>query len=160
MRTCFLALVLLAGCGPQDKGGGNESDAPASKAVFPASAGLTGLYEGGSAPRTDQLCMIEAGKAPIRFGLVVWGANDHSCLGAGDAVREGDRLRLTMAGDSTCRIEARIEGDKILLPAQVPEGCAYYCGARARFAERTLTRKGADAAAARKATDLAGDPLC
>ncbi|HEY5722598.1 MAG TPA: hypothetical protein VIT45_09780 [Allosphingosinicella sp.] len=160
MRCCFLALVLLAGCGSQDKGAGNETGAPESKAVFPASAGLTGLYQGGSAARPDHLCMIDEGKGPIRFGLVVWGANDHSCLGAGEAVREGDRLRLTMAGDSTCRIEARIEGDTILLPAQVPEGCAYYCGARARFAERSLTRKGADTAAARKATDLAGDPLC
>ncbi|HMJ93080.1 MAG TPA: hypothetical protein VK472_03155 [Allosphingosinicella sp.] len=159
MRTYLLALLLLAGCGSQDQGADNQAGSETGP-VFPPSAGLTGLYEGGSAAQPDQLCMIDEDKAPARFGLVVWGANDHSCLGAGEAVREGDRLRLTMAGDSTCRIDARIEGDRIVLPADVPEGCAYYCGARARFAARTLTRKGADAAAARKATDLAGDPLC
>ena len=160
MRIYIVAFLLLAGCGSQETAGGNEASAPESGPAIPASAGLTGLYEGGKAGQPDQLCMIDEGKAPVRFGLVVWGANDHSCLGAGEAVREGDRLRLTMAGDSTCRIEARIEGGNIVLPSSVPEGCSYYCGARARFAERTLTRKSASAADARKATDLAGDPLC
>ena len=159
MKRHFLALLLLTGCGSQEEGG-NRAAARDDDAPIAASAGLTGLYEGGSAAQPDQLCMIDEGKAPVRFGLVVWGANNHSCLGAGEAVREGDRLRLTMAGDSTCRIDARIEGGRIVLPATVPEGCAYYCGARARFAARTLVRKGGDAAAARKATDLAGDPLC
>jgi hypothetical protein len=159
MRRHFLALLLVAGCGSQEEAG-NQASAPESGPPLSASASLTGLYEGGSASQPDQLCMIDEGEAPARFGLVVWGAENHSCLGAGEAVREGDRLRLTMAGDSTCRIEARIEGDKIVLPAAVPEGCGYYCGARARFAARTLTRTGADEAAARKATDLAGDPLC
>jgi hypothetical protein len=159
MRTYFLALLLLAGCGSREEAGGNESVSAETETAFPASAGLTGLYEGGNAAQPDQLCMIDEGRK-VRFGLVVWGANDHSCLGAGEAVREGDRLRLTMAGDSTCRLDARIEGGKIVLPADVPEGCSYYCGARARFSARTLTRKGADETAARKATDLAGDPLC
>ena len=161
MRKFFLALVLLTGCGSQGDEAGNRTESAESEAPpISASASLTGLYEGGSASRLDQLCMIDEGEGPARFGLVVWGSNDHSCLGAGEAEREGDRLRLTMAGDSTCAIDARIEGANIVLPASVPEGCAYYCGARARFVERTLTRKGASAADARRATDLAGDPLC
>ena len=159
MKRYFPALLLVAGCGSQEDSG-NQASASAEAPSISASASLTGLYEGGNAGQPDQLCMIDEGKAPVRFGLVVWGAENHSCLGAGEAVREGDSLRLTMAGDSTCRIEARIEGGNIVLPASVPEGCAYYCGARARFAARTLTRKGADEASARKATDLAGDPLC
>ncbi len=158
MKRYFAALLLLAGCGPQDEG--NKAAAPESVPAAETPAGLTGLYEGGNAGQPDQLCMIEDGEGPARFGLVVWGAENHSCLGAGEAIREGDRLRLTMAGDSTCRLEARIEGGKVILPAAVPDGCAYYCGPRARFAARTLTRRGADEAAARKATDLAGDPLC
>ncbi len=159
MRRYLLALLLVAGCGSQDESG-NRASVPEEAPPISASGNLIGLYEGGTAAQPDQLCMIDEGEAPARFGLVVWGSNDHSCLGAGEAVREGDNLRLTMAGDSTCRIDARIEGGNIVLPAQVPEGCAYYCGARARFAARTLTRKGVDEAAARKATDLAGDPLC
>lgn len=161
MRKSFLALVLLAGCGSQGDEAGNRTESAESEAPpISASASLTGLYEGGTASQPDQLCMIDEGEGPARFGLMVWGSNDHSCLGAGEAVREGDGLRLTMAGDSTCRIDARIEGSNIVLPASVPEGCAYYCGARARFAERKLTRKGTSAADARKAKDLAGDPLC
>ena len=161
MKRYFLVLALLAGCGSQGDESANQTAAAESETPpISASSTMTGLYEGGNAGRPDQLCMIDEGEGPARFGLVVWGANDHSCLGAGEAKREGDRLTLTMAGDSTCRIEARIEGGRILLPASVPEGCAYYCGARARFAERKLARKGASAADARKATDLAGDPLC
>lgn len=159
MRRYFLALLLVAGCGSQEEGG-NQASAPADAPAISETGSLTGLYEGGNAGQPDQLCMLDEGEGPARFGLVVWGAENHSCLGAGEAVREGGTLKLTMAGDSTCRIDARIEGSRIVLPASVPEGCAYYCGARARFAERTLVRKGADAAAARKATDLAGDPLC
>ena len=161
MKRHILAALLLAGCGSQGDETGNAGEPAQSEAPpITASSSLTGLYEGGDAARPDQLCMIDEGEGPARFGLVVWGSNDHSCLGAGEAARVGDTLRLTMAGDSTCRIDARIAGRNIVLPASVPEGCAYYCGARARFSERTLARKGASAAEARKATDLAGDPLC
>jgi hypothetical protein len=78
-------------------------------------------------------------------------------MGSGEAVRQGERLVLKMAGDSTCEIDARLAGGVVTLPASVPEGCAYYCGARAQFAARTLTRSGDDAT---KARDLVGDPLC
>ena len=159
IRTVLPALFLLAACGSQEEAG-NQAEAGKAGPAAPASAGLTGLYEGGTAGRPDQLCLVEDKEGSARFGMVVWGSDLHSCLGMGDAKREGARLTLTMAGDSSCRIEARIEGESILLPASVPEGCGYYCGARARFAERKLTRSGATAADARKARDLTGEPLC
>jgi hypothetical protein len=84
----------------------------------------------------------------------------HSCSGSGQAVRSGDTLTLTMDGDSTCRIEARMESGTVTLPQTLPAGCSYYCGARARFSGATFTRSGATAADAMKAKDLAGDPLC
>jgi hypothetical protein len=157
MNRLILAFFLLAGCGARDESGANQA-APGKAGATPT--GLTGLYESGPANQPDQLCLIDDGDGPARFGLVVWGSDLHSCLGAGEAVRDGDRLTMTMAGDSTCAIDARISGDAVTLPAAVPDGCAYYCGARARFAARTLARKGATAADARKAKDLAGDPLC
>ncbi len=160
MKKALLAFLLLAGCGSQDQGGNNQAVAEPPRGDSTASAGLTGLYEGGPSGQPDQLCMIGKEDGKAEFGLVVWGSNFHSCLGAGEAVRDGERLTLTMGGDSTCAIEARIAGGAVTLPATVPEGCAYYCGARARFAARTLTRRGATAADARKAKDLAGDPLC
>ena len=65
-----------------------------------------------------------------------------------------------MAGDSTCRIEAKIAGGTITLPATFAEGCSYYCGARASLANAIFTRTGNTAEDAAKARDLAGDRLC
>jgi hypothetical protein len=152
-------LCLLAACGGDDSASnqaGPASNGSAGRAAA-APGALAGIYEGGSAERPDQLCIADKGRNGAQFGLIVWGSNDHSCMGSGQAVRQGNRLTLTMAGDSTCAIEARIEGGTVTLPATVPEGCAYYCGARAQFAERTLTRTGDDVL---KAKDLVGDPLC
>jgi len=104
--------------------------------------------------------MIDKGAGGAQFGLVVWGANLTSCAGSGNAVRNGDMLQLEMAGDETCRIEARISGATITLPESVPAGCSYYCGPTARFAGPPLTRKGATADDAMKAKDLVGEPLC
>jgi hypothetical protein len=170
-----LALALIAGCGG---GGGNESGnasaaagggggggAPAAGGegvpqTAVETAGLTGLYEGGAGPRKSQLCVIDKGTGDARFGINVWGANMHSCAGAGTAVRTGERLTLTMAGDSSCRIEAVMRDGTVTLPATLPEGCGYYCGKEARFSGATLTRTGTTAADAMKARDVADDPLC
>jgi hypothetical protein len=172
-----LALALLAGCGG---GGGNESGNAAAGGGSgvggtgggPSSggngvpqtavetAGLTGLYEGGAGPRKSQLCVIDKGTGDARFGINVWGANMHSCSGAGTAVRSGERLTLTMAGDSSCRIDASMRGGTVTLPATLPQGCEYYCGKEARFAGVTLARTGTTAADALKARDVADDPLC
>ena len=123
-------------------------------------AGLAGLYEGGSPPRRNQLCMTEDGET-LRFGLVVWGAGRNSCSGIGTATRERDRLRLAMAGDEACRIEATLGTDgAVTLPARTPAGCAYYCGAGASLADVRLERAGGGPRAAARARDLVGEPLC
>lgn len=166
MRKSLLALALLAGCGAMDKAAENEAgadraaggEAPAAEPV-PAGGALTSLYEGKSGETTDQLCLIDSGRE-TQFGLVVWGANMHSCSGSGKAVRKGGTLRLEMAGDETCAIEAKLEGGTITLPGRVPTGCSYYCGARAQLTGASFTRKGSTVADVAKAKDLAGDPLC
>ena len=123
-------------------------------------AGLTGLYEGGQAPRRNQLCVTQDGET-LRFGLVVWGAGQNSCSGIGTATRDRDRLRLAMAGDEACRIDATLGADgAIMLPSRTPAGCAYYCGAGANMAGVRLERAGGGAEAARRARDLVGEPLC
>jgi hypothetical protein len=166
MRKSLLALTLVAACGAMDQGTQNQSGgdgAAVNEAATPrpagASSGLTGLYEGQTGVTTDQLCFVDRGR-DVQFGLVIWGANMHSCSGSGKAVRSGDTLRLEMAGDETCRIEAKMEGGVITLPDNVPDGCSYYCGARAQLTGASFTRKGSSAADAAKAKDLAGDPLC
>jgi hypothetical protein len=96
----------------------------------------------------------------VQFGVTIWGSGQASCSGAGIARRDGDRLTLTMTGDSACVIDARVEGGRIVLPTDLPQGCAYYCAQQARFAGAAFAQKAAGAAAAATAKDLAGDPLC
>jgi hypothetical protein len=170
VKKSLIFVLLVAGCGGSEQPGQNEAGrndtARAQESSVPGPAPqspdtrLTGLYESGPETQRNQLCMVEKGGGSAQFGVVVWGANMHSCSGAGEAVREGRTLRLRMAGDSACEIRATIDGGIVTLPDALPEGCAYYCGARARFAGASLTRVGSTPADAMKATDLAGDPLC
>jgi hypothetical protein len=173
MRKILLALVLVGGCGGSDPAA-NRAAAPAAgkpadlgQAATPQTAAphggptdLVGLWEGGSAEHRNQLCLLDkAGKT--QFGVVVWQANLNSCAGAGEAERKGDRITLRMTGDSACTIEAAVEAGRIVFRRAAGPGCeTYYCGHAARFEGATFTRQGRGAAAARKATDIAGDPLC
>jgi hypothetical protein len=165
-KTLFL-LLLLAACGRDDPAADNRSEAgspgagasksqPSPGSAASAGTGLAGLYEGGSAERKSQMCIVEKGRE-AQFGMLVWGGNLSSCSGAGRAVRKGDRLTLTMTGDETCRIDATLKDGVVTLPAKLPLGCAYYCGARASFAGASFGRTDDDV---RKAKDIAGDPLC
>jgi hypothetical protein len=167
MKKIHLILLFLAACGrgdqPADNAAAPESSGPAAGKPTAGAARkdspqtrLAGLYEGGTGPQKNQLCIVEKGK-DAQFGLLVWGANLHSCSGAGQAIRSGDRLTLKMTGDETCTIEATLRDGTIGLPATLPTGCAYYCGARATLAGASFSRAGDDV---KKAQDIAGDPLC
>jgi hypothetical protein len=170
MRKSLILLALVAACGADRQGKDaagameNGSEVQSSRGggggeTFSSRTDLTGLYEGAAGDRKNQLCMVRKGTA-TQFGLIVWGSNDHSCSGAGTAERQGDRLTLTMAGDSSCTIDATMANGNITLPASVPEGCSYYCGARAQLTGTRFSRTGSSDADASKAKDLAGDPLC
>ena len=158
MRQVLMALVLVAGCGAGSDQGNNTAGTVAVDAG--GSSGLTGLYEGGGAVRPNQMCVIDKGGGNASFGLVVWGANMHSCSGSGNVVREGDTLRLTMTGDESCALEAKISGGTVTLPQDVPQGCAYYCGAQAKLGGASFAKKGSSTQDAMKAKDLVGEPLC
>lgn len=163
MKRLLIALLLLGACGTsEEQANRSGAEAEANEAVADAvrTASLTGLYEGRVGDQTNQLCIIDRGSGDARFGLVVWGGNMHSCSGSGGAVRDDGVLRLTMAGDETCTIEAAIEGGVVTLPEAVPDGCSYYCGARARLNGATFRRSGTTAEDAMKAVDLVGEPLC
>lgn len=163
--TCLALSVafVLSSCGGAEEEAAADNvrtaaPQPAKAAV--QTANLTGLYEGGDAPQRNQLCIIDRGPGNAGFGLVVWGEALHSCSGVGEAARSGEVLRLSMAGDEQCEIEARIVGGKVTLPDTLPEGCAYYCGARARMNGVGFDKVGGTAADAMRAADLVGDPLC
>jgi hypothetical protein len=164
MKHFLAAFALLAGCSGGGEGDGNQAAGSGSASKDqPGTSGqlvtITGLYEGGTGRPANQMCIMEGGGQP-RFGLVVWGENLHSCSGSGTVSRTGNTLRLTMAGDEACTIEARISGTTVTLPEAVPDGCAYYCGARASLTGARFTQKGNTESDAGQAKDLVGDPLC
>ena len=163
MRILCLGLVfLVAACGGAGDRSAGEAVEPAQQVEAPAApiqtATLTGLYEGGSAARRSQICIVESGGA-ARFGLVVRTAGG-SCSGAGRAAAGPGRLILTMAGDSACRIEAGVDVRRIVFPPTVEGGCAYYCAPGATMAGARLDKTGGTRDDAMRARDLVGDPLC
>jgi len=170
----LIALLLLGACkGQEQAGNGAAPAAPGADAgkasgaseeedgggTQGGSTALTGLYEGGSGARKNQLCMIAKGGTG-EFGLIIHGAGGNNCSGAGQAVRSGERLTLTMTGDRTCSLDATLRGGTVTLPARVPEGCAYYCASGAGLAGARFERSGSTRADAMKAKDFADDPLC
>ena len=164
MKKLLIPLLLLAGCSQQGEQDGANAAAPAGQAARPKQpprlGSLVGLYEGGTGSAKNQMCVVEGKGGEARFGLVVWGGNMHSCSGAGTLAKDDGKLRLAMAGDSACTIEATISGKTVRLPEQTPVGCAYYCGARASLGGAELTQTGTTQSDAMKAKDLVGDPLC
>lgn len=170
MKKFLFPLILVAACSSQEESADSKpgtAPSPAQVSGAPEAAGaraqltsVTGLYEGGKATPRHQMCIVEGSGGEARFGLVVWGGNLHSCSGSGTAIREGDVLKLAMAGDSACTIEAAISGNSVKLPESVPAGCSYYCGARATLGGARLTQVGTSEADAMKAKDIVGDPLC
>jgi len=171
MKKSLVILALVAGCGASDHGNNHAATAPAqgSAATTPAASpaptrvsdapGLAGLYQSGNPAQPNQLCIADKGDS-TQFGLTVWGPNMAACSGAGLAKAEGGKLTLTMTGDSACVLSAEAKDGRVVLPATLPEGCAYYCGKGAAVAGTNFVLKEAGAAGAAKAKDPAGDPLC
>src|SRR4051794_7342136 len=164
MNKSLIVLALVAGCGMsgQSQSGGNAAaNAVQAKAGDEPAArdGLTGLYQSGAGTRPSQMCILDR-KGKAQFGITLWGPNLRACSGAGTATRSGDHVRLAMAGDSPCTLDATLKDGTLTLSADVPAGCAYYCGAGASFAAATLRQLGSSRADALKAKDVAGEALC
>src|SRR3546814_12580969 len=68
-----------------------------------------------------------------------YGDGQH-CTASGTARREGELLRVTLAGKDGCGFDARYEGDRIVLPGTLPKGCARYCTGRASLAGMEVDR--------------------
>jgi hypothetical protein len=153
--TLFLMIGLLAACGREETGPEPQPRAQVQTAE------LTGLYESrGADDERSRLCMMDRNAGETLFGMVAWGPDGGVCSGAGTAVRDGDTIRLTMAGDEQCVIEASARGTELTFPATVSNGCSYYCSRDASFAGKVFDKTGGTAEDAMRATDLVGDPLC
>jgi hypothetical protein len=164
MHKLLIALTLLGSCSSGGGAGANHSEeqskaAPASAARPAVPESLVGLYEGDQSGAVSQICIVERG-GESRFGLLIWGGNDHSCSGSGTVERDSGRIVLAMAGDSPCRLEAEFDGRQLSFAQEQPAGCAYYCGARAQMAGARLTQSGKTESDALRARDLVDEPLC
>lgn len=123
----------------------------------PGDRNLTGLY----ARDTDRVCLIARGGS-YRLGVFVDYGDGISCTGVGRAARTGNRLTvdLNRRGGGTCSFEARIDGDRILFPPNVPGGCASFCSRRASFAAVQVDRLSGSASEARALRGGDGARLC
>ena len=156
----LLSLALLASC-PRAERGVMAVAAPdlETAAVLrglvpdPADRDVVGLY----ARDTDRLCVVRQGSG-YRVGAYVDYGEGISCNGAGTLSRSGDRVRVTLG--EGCAFEARFDGDRIVFPSTVPNGCAALCGRRASFAALDVARLSGSASEAATMRDARGRLPC
>jgi hypothetical protein len=143
LNLALLTLALaLAGCGP------SEQVANKAEPTQQGSASLEGLWGDGG---RDRLCLKGE-----RAGLIVYaGEGNTNCTVRGGVERTAGAARIRPDGDASCVIEARQDGNALIL-GQVSPSCAYYCGPKASYSGKRLEPRSAGDAA----VDLAGDPLC
>jgi hypothetical protein len=113
----------------------------------PQDRDIVGLY----ARDTDRICIVQ--KGGYRIGVSVDYADRIACSAAGTVERSRDSLQVTLSPD--CRLEARFDGDRIVFPPRVPQGCRTLCRGRASLAAvdvERLSASGSEAAAMRTAT--------
>jgi hypothetical protein len=163
MRVALAFLLLLAGC---SQGGG-----PAPNAVEPQdleSAAIergivrdprdrefAGLY----ARDTDRLCIVQ-GDQGYKIGAFVDYGDRITCSGSGKVTRSGETLHIELGEGTECSFEARFDGEKIIFPGNVPDGCQKLCARRASYAGLEVARLSESAAEARAMRDSSGKALC
>ena len=161
MRFVVAAALLLAGCG--DRAAGKEADSPGARLETAArGAGLVSAGEGASlvgswGRDTDRLCVVPASGGEYRVGAVVDYGEGQTCAAAGTASRSGGKLDIRFGA---CRFAARIDGDRIVFPAELPIECEGVCAGRASLAAVTVDRISASAAEASTLRLGSGKPLC
>ena len=116
-------------------------------------------YEGGA----DRLCIIPDGEESerYRFGAEMRIGGDEYCRGAGEARIDGAIVSLRFEGiGEGCTIEARYEGDRLVMPGQLGMACNLLCSSRGSFAGMAFPRIDRDGAAAAQMRDANKDLLC
>jgi hypothetical protein len=162
MLPALAAVALLAGCGSRPEA---SADAATSGARLEAAAIRTGLIDdptradlvGSWALDTDRVCVVPGAKGLLRLGALVDYGEGQGCAASGTAQRSGDRVRVAF---STCRFEARFEGDRIVFPAELPASCDSLCTGRASLAALTVERLSTSTAEAETLRTPGGKLLC
>ena len=166
--AALLAATLIASCHQPHPAPGHgttpgdrlEAAAQAAGVVAdPAHADPVGLYGRDG----DRLCLVPRNgqdkRAVYGVGLLVRYDDGQGCTARGNAVRSGERLDLDLDGDP-CRFTARFEGDRIVLPAELPASCDRRCTGRASLAALDVERLSDGIAEAMAQVDGSGHALC
>lgn len=131
-----------------------------NRAVLVQTRTPLGLYLGSGAAEESRLCITGSQATGWRFALVLRDERGLACGGAGRAEVVPAGLRLEMAGDESCEIEARLSGLEMAFEPPLEDGCAYYCAQGASLAGASFRKIGGSEEDALKARDPVGDPLC
>lgn len=164
MRAAALAALLLVpmaaiGCGPQpaDAGGDGarlEQAAIAAGVVRdPEATDLAGLY----ARETDRLCIVPGGVG-YRIGVSVDYGGGQTCSARGTVARSGETLSIDLGGG--CGFDARLDGETIVFPGSLPDGCQRSCSARASLTAVEADLQSNAVAEASQLRDPTGKALC
>lgn len=162
----LIGLAVLAGCSDRSAehdvaaatGAGAELEAAAIAAgvvADPNSTDPTGLYARGS----DRLCVLPAAEN-FRIGIDVDYGDGQRCSATGAAERDGERLHVRLEGKRDCDFDARFEGDRVVFPGKLPDGCASYCSGRASLAGMEADRLSDSASEARAMRGAGGKLVC
>ncbi|KQT32582.1 hypothetical protein ASG29_12530 [Sphingomonas sp. Leaf412] len=160
MKLPFVLLIALAGCDRPAPtaavaGGGAALEAQARArglVAGPDAVSPVGVYR----TDADRICV-----APDRDGFVTGVSVDYGegqrCVARGRAT---GRDRLTMDMGDGCRFEARVEADRIVLPAILPDTCDEKCVGRASMTGIAAGRLSGSAAEATRVRGADGALLC
>lgn len=156
-----IALLAVAACGKSPGGpavpaGGGSALEKAAVArglvIDPGTVDPVGVF----ASESDKVCIRPEGDG-YRIGASVDYGEGQACAATGSAKGRGT-LAVTFGGN--CKLEARIDGDRLRFPAVLPAACERLCTGRASLAALTADRLSASAAEAASAVGARGAPLC
>lgn len=162
MKRWISAALLLAGCGGAEAprtapdAAGLEAAAKARGLIVdPADAPLTGLFT----RENDRLCVVEQGDA-ARIGIVSDYGDGLACAARGIARRRGDTLAVELGAAGDCSFTAQFDGERVVLPARLPAGCARFCAPRASLSALSVERLSSSESEAAALRDARGRLLC
>ena len=121
----------------------------------PKDTEIAGLY----ARDTDRICIVPAALG-YRIGAYVDYGDRITCSGTGTVSRAGEALRIKLGSDDRCSFDAKFQGEKIIFPGALPEGCSRLCAQRASFAGLEVERMSESVAEAAAMRDAGGKRMC
>jgi hypothetical protein len=164
MMRALAAMLLLAACSGGTKQAAKAEQPQDLEAAAierglirdPEDSEIAGLY----ARDTDRICIVPDKQIGYKIGAFVDYGDRITCSGAGTVSRVGETLHIELGEGDGCAFDARFDGDKILFPGALPDGCAKLCARRASFAGLEVARLSESVAEAEAMRDASGRRLC